>query len=104
MTPPYRLTVTPAAAVDVVLLHDRIAADSPANAAGVVLRLLAEFDSLTYFPNRTVVSPQAVRPLPPVRSVVVTPYVIYFRVFESPKVVRIVRVRHGAQRRLRSFD
>jgi plasmid stabilization system protein ParE len=79
-----------------------MAAISDEASSGSVRVILAAIESLNPFPRRNVVRPQ--RPAKwPVRSLPVPPYIIYFRVDDDRRVVRVVRVRHGSRRPLKRY-
>ena len=100
----YRLVIAPKFAADLTAIHDRIAKDSPANAVRVASRIMDALEPLLTVPHRAPIEPQPPGLRHPVRSVAVPPYIIYFRAVEADKVVRVLRVRHGARRRLRWHD
>ena len=100
----YRIIISCRAVRDLEKIHDYIAHDSPANADGMIKRVLDSVELFEQFPHRTVVEQQSSKIRHPVRSLPVPPYVVYFRVIERQKVVRILHVRHGARRQPRRFD
>lgn len=103
MPDPYHLIISPEAAEDMQALHAHIAQGSPDNAAKMVERILAAIEELSAFPHRTVAQHVSPKMRQPVRSLPVRPYVVYFRVTEDPRTVRILSVRHGARRPPRSL-
>ena len=104
MTEPYRLIIPPRVAVEIQQIHDRIAKDSPQNAQSMTVRIMDALELLQSFPHRAEVVSQPRGLKHPVRSVVVRPYIIYFRAIDDEKIVRILRVRHGARRQLQRFE
>ena len=104
MTPAYQLVVTRRATCDLSKLHGHTAGPLPPGASGLVRKVFAAFDSLCQVPHRTVVFPQPPDRRPPVRSLPVPPYMIYFRAYDDRKLVVVSRVRHRARRPLRRFD
>jgi toxin ParE1/3/4 len=100
----YRLIISPEASENLNALHAFIAEDSPQNAARMVERILTSIDNLKIFPHRTVLERQSRKVTHPVRSLPVKPYVVYFRVLDDEKAIRILTIRHGARRRARRFD
>jgi toxin ParE1/3/4 len=80
-----------------------MAKNSPQNALKMVNRILKAIEGLNAFPHRNVVAPQKRRLKHPVRSLPVQSYIIFFRVIEKSRTVRILHVRHGARRRPRRF-
>jgi plasmid stabilization system protein ParE len=69
----------------------------------LVEQILDDIESLKIFPHRNVVQP-ARGANPPLRSLPLGSYVVYFRVLEETRVVRVARVRHGAQQRPYHFE
>jgi plasmid stabilization system protein ParE len=59
---------------------------------------------LEELPHRTIVAVQPPNAKYPVRSIAVWPYVVFFRVVDDDRVVRVIRIRHGARRPLKRFD
>ena len=83
---------SPAALREIAGIYRYIAQFNPSAAAGLADELLSAGDSLETFPNRG-------RPVPGTalrELTVVYPYIIRYRVADDH--VRILRVRHGAQR------
>jgi plasmid stabilization system protein ParE len=70
----------------------------------MVEKILRAIELLKTFRHRTIVSGQHPRLKQPVRSLAVRPFIIFFRVIEANRVVRILHVRHGARRRPRRFE
>ena len=100
----YHLILAPEAAADLQAIHEFISKDSPQNAARLVSRILDAIAGLADFPHRNVVEHQSRKIRHPVRSLPVRPYVVYFRVIEEQRVVRVLTVRHVARRRPRRFE
>jgi plasmid stabilization system protein ParE len=100
----YRVIILPRAGADLQAIYDHIAADSRENAAAMITRILDALEPLKQFPHRTVVERQSAKLRHPVRSLPVRPYVVYFRVLDEERVVRVLHVRHGARRRPRKFE
>lgn len=98
MSEPYRIVVSPEASDDLQSLYAFIAQDSPGNADRMVDRILLAIETLKSFPHRTVVEHTSPRLRHPVRSLPVRPYVVYFRVVDEERIVRILTIRHGARR------
>jgi plasmid stabilization system protein ParE len=99
MVATYRVIITDRAFEDLDGILSRIAADSPQNSAGVISRLLAEIEGLDQMPNRYGVARHSGRILNAVRSMPVPPHVVIYRVSLKPRIVYILRVRHGAMRK-----
>ncbi|HUO07622.1 MAG TPA: type II toxin-antitoxin system RelE/ParE family toxin [Phycisphaerae bacterium] len=100
----FRIIITPRAGSDLESIHDYIAQDSPQAAQSVVTRILDALEHLRQFPHRAAVERQRPRLRHPVRSLVVSPYIVYFRAIDADETVRILHVRHGARRQPRRFD
>ncbi len=100
----YLIVPAPQATADLDAIFDEVAKDSPQNALRVIERILDAIDSLKTFPNRTIVQGRGATGKSPVRSLPVQSWIVFFRVLEDQKVVRILRVRHGARRRPRKFE
>ena len=104
MPPVFHLILSPEATANLQEIHEHIRISSPQNAARMVDRILNVIEKLGDFPHRNVVEYQSKKLKHPVRSIVVKPYLIFFRVIESQQVVRILSVRHAARRRPAQFD
>jgi plasmid stabilization system protein ParE len=104
MTELYRVIITPRAGSDLERIYDYIARDSEQYAAGMITRILDAIELLKHLPHRTVIERQNPKLRYPVRSLPVRPYIVYFRVLDDEKVVRILHVRHGARGGLPRFD
>ena len=100
----YRVHLSRRAAANLQSIFNYIANDSPQNASSMVNRILAAIENLKLFPHRTVVESEDAGLKHPVRSLPVQSYVIFFRVIEAESIVRILQVRHGAQRRPKTFE
>jgi plasmid stabilization system protein ParE len=101
---PYRVIITPRAGTDLEAIYNYIARESPHKAAAMVTRILDALEPLKQFPHRTVVERQNRKLRHAVRSLPVRPYIVYFRVLDDDRVIRVLHVRHGARRRPRKFD
>jgi plasmid stabilization system protein ParE len=100
----YRVIIMPRAGDDLEKIFDHIAKDSIDNAASMIRRILDAIELLRDIPHRTIVRGRRGKKRDQVRTVVVKPYVVYFRVVDEEQVVHIVHVRHGARRRPRRLD
>jgi plasmid stabilization system protein ParE len=100
----YRILFAPRAGKDLRGIYEYVAQTSPSSAPTVVERILDASETLVEFPHRTIVETKIPQSKFPIRSLPVRPFVIYFRVLEDDKVVRIVHIRHGARRRPLRFD
>lgn len=104
MPPAFHLILSPEAAANLQEIHEHISKNSPRNAGRMVARILDAIGALEDFPLRNVVEHRSKKLKYPVRSIVVRPYLIYFRVIESQHIVRILTVRHAARQRPVRFD
>jgi plasmid stabilization system protein ParE len=68
----------------------------------MVDQIMRAIESLRDFPHRTVYLQSGLNES--VRTLPVKPYVIFFRVLERDRIIKILAVRHGARRRPRRFD
>jgi|SRR5688572_19458862 len=100
----YRVLLAKRAATDLEEIFDRIAKDSPGNAARVIDRILTAIDGLKTFPHRNLVAEQDPTAAHPLRSMPVQSWIVFFRVLDQHHVVRVLRVRHGARRRLKRYE
>jgi plasmid stabilization system protein ParE len=55
-------------------------------------------------PHRNVLEGQHPKIKHPVRTLPVQSYIIFFRVDDARQAVRILRIRHGAMKRLKRFE
>ena len=99
----YRILLAKRAASDLEQISNYIAQESPANAAKMVNRILDAIELLKIFPHRNVMEGQHPKIRNPVRTLPVQSYIIFFRVDDSQQAVRILRIRHGAMKRLKRF-
>lgn len=100
----YRITIMPRAAEDLAGICDYISQDSPQAAADVAHRLLDAIDSLEVFPYRHKVHRWRRAASRVIRSMPVSPFIIYYRVFEKHRTVEIVTVWHGKREQPTAFD
>jgi len=99
----YRVIVSPEAFDDMDGIIDYIAPQSPANAAKLIDRLWESMQGLKDLPHRHGVVSARREPKRAVRRMLVAPYLVYYRVDDAARVVRILTVRHGRQRHPRRF-
>jgi plasmid stabilization system protein ParE len=98
----YKVLLSKRVARDLESIFEFVVRDSATNALKLIERIHSSIGKLRQFPHRTIVAnPNTDRPI---RSIGVHSYIIFFRVDESARVVRILRVRHGARRSLRRFE
>jgi plasmid stabilization system protein ParE len=86
---------------DLQRIHDRIAADSPVNAAAFIKRMLDAIDGLAIVPHRSIVQKTSKRLGQSVRMLPFGAYVIYFLAYDDQRIVRVLTIRHAARRRPR---
>jgi plasmid stabilization system protein ParE len=99
----YRVIVLPEAFEDLDRIIDYIKQQSPQNAARVIERLWVATQSLAILPYRYKVHRSNRDPGRTVRSMPVPPFIVYYRVVEAHRTVRVLTVRHGSQRQPRRF-
>ena len=100
----YRVIVSRRAFSNLNEILDYIKIDSPVNAVRTVDRLQKAMESLHMFPLRYPVVVGSKRSRGAVRRMPVSSYLVYYRVSEIEKVVRVLTVRHAARRQPRRFD
>ena len=100
---PYRVIVSPGAFSDLDKILDYVKGQSPANAAKLIDTLWDAMMRLKDLPHRYRVIQGTRSPDRRVRRMPVPPYLVYYRVAELERVVRILTVRHGSQRQPKRF-
>lgn len=102
MSDTYRVIISKRADADLEAIHGSISRSSPDGAVTVVGDVLKSLELLAVLPkrNRVVTTPPT---NPPVRSLPVPPYMVYFEVYEDRRVVYVLRIRHGARKPLKRF-
>jgi len=103
MVPTYRVIVLSRAFADLDQIIDYIAERSPQNAAATIDHLWKAMQSLDQLPHRFKVHEHRRDPGKTVRSMPVKPYLVYYRVDDQMKVVRVLSVWHGSRRQPRRF-
>jgi plasmid stabilization system protein ParE len=76
---------------------------SPQNAHAMAQEIIRAVDSLDFFPNRFKIHVHTRDPSRSVHSMPVPPFIVYYRVSDPLKAVRILEIRHGARRQPRRF-
>lgn len=94
----YHVGFTRRAASDLEGIFRYISNRSPGNAPKVIKRLVDAIDSLAQLPHRYRKIERHPRSRPETGMMPVSPYLIYYRVLEPQQAVRVITVRHGAQR------
>lgn len=98
----YQVRITPRAHRDLDGIVDYLKSNaSDEVAANEYDRLLDAMRSLRTLPYRFAVPRFGRRTDLKVRAVVVLPYVVRYRIEETPRTVQVLTVRHGARRPLR---
>ena len=93
----YRVIISPHAIDDLEGILDYVAQNSPANAVKLIDRLIAEAESLELFPRRFSLA-RADPSYGPLRSMPSPPFRIIYEIIEAQRTVRVLAIRHGAQR------
>jgi len=93
----YHIVIQPRASNDLIAICEYIEQQSPQNAASVAQEILAAIDSLAIFPHRYKVHRSRRDLRLAVRSMPVRPFLVYYRVSESPPLVDVIAVVHGAR-------
>src|SRR3954464_15114686 len=100
----YDVRISKEASGDILAIHHYIEQRSPQNATRMVERLFRTIEALEHLPHRYKIFRKGNKTRGPVRSMPVPPFIVYYRVVESDRVVRILTVRHGARRQPRTFE
>ena len=99
MSETYRIRITPRALADLEGIFDYITRDSPQNARKMIRTLLDAIDGLSILPGRFNVPRSGSVRGRQIRSMPVRPYLVRYRIDEAQKIVRILRIRHGARKK-----
>lgn len=94
----YHVIISPKATQALIEICSDIERESPANAARVATRLIAAIDSLEQLPHRYEVHEHRQDARKTVRSMAVPPFIIYYRIDDLVRSVRILTIWHGARR------
>jgi plasmid stabilization system protein ParE len=99
----YQVNVSTQAGLDAVEVHERIAKDTPRTADRWLQGLFDAIASLTLFPERCSLAPEATRVTGEIRQLFYGKRRHRYRVLFviEAHTVRVLRVVHGARRRLR---
>jgi plasmid stabilization system protein ParE len=100
----YRAIFSKEAAAHLQSTSDSISKDSLDNAPRVIAEILESIDLLEIFPHRNVLPGRNARLKRPVRTLPAGSYIVFFRIIEEERVVRISRIQHGARRRPKRFE
>lgn len=99
MSDTYGIRITPRALKDLQGIFDYIAKDSSRNAAKMIRMLLDAIDGLEILPHRFNVPRTGYVRGRQTRSMPVRPFLVRYRIEERNRMVRILRISHGARRR-----
>lgn len=104
MPPDYRVILLMEAASDLDQIASYISQTSPQNAVTVCERIISAVNNLSLMPKRFRYVGRSRKRGSPVHSLVVRPYIIYYRIEEQSRTVAVLTVRHGARIQPRTFD
>ena len=99
----YGIHLTSEAISDFETIARYIRARSPQNAAAFADVLLNAIYSLQSMPHRFKIVANSRRRRTAIHSMVVQPYLVYYRVSDNPARVFILKIVHGARRQPRRF-
>jgi toxin ParE1/3/4 len=100
----YRIVLTELALSDLAAIADFIRQHSPKSSAIVAQTILDAIDSLDSMPDRFKQVGKSRKRGTPIHSMVVRPFLVYYRVTSSPPTVHVLTIRHGSRRPPRRFD
>src|SRR5690348_7644556 len=100
----HRIFLTADALSDLEGIATFIRRHSPQNAASVAETILDAIDSLASMPDRFKQVGKSRKRGTPIHSMVVRPFLVYYRVESSPPTVYVLNIRHGSRRQPRRFD
>ena len=103
MADSFRVIILPRVADELIEIFAYIEVQSPQNASLVALRLIDAIDSLQLIPHRHKVHSHRRDPALTVRSMPIPPFVMYYRVDDAKKLVRVLTIQHGARQQPRRF-
>ena len=93
----YEVVIARSALRDLEQIRTYIASDNPMAAQTFALKLLAGAESLRTFPERGGFIAERAG----ARFVIVSPYLVVYRIVEQSRTVRVLRFWHGARERVR---
>ena len=100
----YRVIISPKAFADIDEIIEHVKQDSPANAAAMIDGMLEAALSLRMLPYRYRVYLHRKIAAKTVHAMPIPPFILYYRVDERTRVVRVLSIRHGARRQPRRFE
>jgi len=101
---PHRVILTAEALGDFEEIGAYIYQSSPQNSFTVGMTLLREIESLDELPERFKIVGRSRKLRSSVHSMVVRPFVVYYRVDTSTQTVHVLRIIHGARRQPKRFE
>jgi addiction module RelE/StbE family toxin len=104
MNEAFRVNLSPQVFNELNAIYEYISRDSSANAAAMVETLLDAMNSLQSLPHRCGIFRRQRGRRRDIRRMPVPPYVIYYYVMDTDRIVRISSVRHGSRRQPRLKD
>jgi len=102
-TVPFHVILLNEALADLQRIAQHVRVDSPQNAPLVAKMIVDAIDSLGLMPNRFRRVGKTRKRQSTVHAMSVPPFIVYYRVFVQAKAVRVMAVRHGAQKQPRRF-
>jgi plasmid stabilization system protein ParE len=99
----HRVILTAEALSDPQEIAHYIRQHSPQNASGVAEAILNAIDSLGYMPGRFRRVGTSTKRGSAVHAMVARPFIVYYRVEDSPATVYVLKVRQGKRRQPRRF-
>jgi plasmid stabilization system protein ParE len=96
--------IMPRAAKDLSEIVGFLITDSENHGRDVAIEIITAIDSLDCFPLRCRIHKSSREPGRVVRSMLVEPYLVYYRVLASRNCVEVLTVRHGARRQPKRFS
>lgn len=104
MADTHRVLLTSSALADLEGIASYIRQESPQAAPSTAARILHAIDSLSSMPARFRRAGRSRKRGTLVHSMVVRPFVVYYRVEHDPAAVYVLNVRHGKRRQPRRFE
>jgi plasmid stabilization system protein ParE len=99
----YHVILMSEALADLQGISRYVRGNSPQNAPILAKRVVEAIDSLGSMPKRFRFVGMTRKRKSPVHAMSVPPYIIYYRIEERQQAVRVLSIRHGAQRQPRRF-
>ena len=99
----YRVIITDEAVENLEEIAGYVFQDSPRAAGAIADTIVNAIDSLAEMPERFRRVGGSRQRKSPIHAMVVYPFIVYYRVDESPATVHVLHVIHGARRQPRRF-